>query len=318
MRNYQPQWDSDELESDVDPALRQAVFWHEILQSGPPSAETRGEFESWLRQAPEHAEAWTSIAAVWEGAKELPQLIASRSRKARGAMTRRAFLAGGVGLIGAGSTGGWLSTYPFADIRTAKGEIRHEVLADGSRLEIAGKTALSLDFTQTGRGLTLHRGEVWFDLIRDPGRPFDVRAGHGHIRGDRARFSLATGKTGNVLTVAEDAVVLRLPNAPEVRVQAGSQAVFDGQTTEVAEADLAQSMAWLEGRLIYVSQPMSRIIEGLNRWSQQEIVILSNSLARREATLILDISRVDEALDQLRQAVSMRVVKAPAGMIFIS
>lgn len=318
MSHYNPDWNNDELESDVDPALRQAMFWHEILHSGTPSPETRHEFEEWLAQAPENAKAWTSIEAVWTGARELPQLTAARRRKGRSALTRRAFMAGGVGLAGAGLTRAWLSTWPFADFRTAKGQIRQEVLEDGSRLEIAGNGALSLDFTAATRGLVLHRGEVWFDLIPNPTRAFDVAVGHNHVRGDHARFSLDRGKDGNVLTVADEAVVLSQPDGSEVTVTAGRQAVFDGQTTQLAEVDLAQSLAWRDGQLIYVSQPLSRIIEGINRWSQKEIVILSNSLARREATLILDIAHIEEALDQLRQAVPMRVIAAPAGVVLIS
>lgn len=317
MRHNQPDWDSDDLDPTTDPVLRQAVFWHEMMQISDPSPAALQEFQTWIGASADHARAYAGISAIWQGAGELPQLAALRQRQTRRATTRRAFLVGGLGLVAAGAAGTWLSGHPFADIRTAKGELRREILADGSRLEIAGHGALSVNFTSSGRRIQLHEGEVWFDMVNDPARPFEVVAGPSLVRGTNARFLLTSGRSENLVSVADHSVTLVQNGATPLTLDAGHQAVLGAQT-EIIQADLASSLAWREGRLVYVSQPMSRIIQGVNRWGSNRVVILGDGLARREATLILDIDRIDEALDHLRQAVPMRVIEAPGGLIFIT
>lgn len=322
MFNYQPDWTTDDLEPEAPQALREALFWHEICSRADMSAAMKEDFESWLMADPGNARVYGEIDAIWQSARGLPQFGQLMKQRSRARMTRRMFVAGGAAATGLLASRIWLAGHPFADIRTAKGELRHHRLEDGSRLEIAGRTAMSYDFSAGRRAITLHHGEAWFDMKAagektGSGRSFEVAAGAARIRGDAAHFTLETSSGSSFLTVAERQATLVLGRR-EFRVSAGQQLAFDQSDARLSQADLDSALAWREGRLVYVSQPVSRIIAGINRWSEDRIVILGSALSRRSATLIMDIGHVGQALETLQQAVPMRVVEAPGRMIFIS
>ncbi|SEK22086.1 FecR family protein [Pacificibacter marinus] len=317
MRNYQPDWNSDDLEPDADPALREAVLWHELKNGDTFSEETKQRFEAWLVASPENARSFAEIDAIWQGARELPQFAALLKKKRLAKMSRRAFVAGGGVTLCAAASGLWLSNHPFADFKTAKGELRYQTLADGSQLEIAGRTAASVDFSETRRQMSLHRGEIWFDMKQAQSRPFDIAIGDARIQGDGAQFALEASNGNHVLTVGSHQTEL-LQGDRKLSVNAGQQVVFGKIRADIFEVDLTSELAWREGRLAYVSQPMWRIVAGLNRWSGKQIVILDDAIAQRQATLIIDINQIDNALDDLRHALPIQTFEAPGGYIFIS
>lgn len=311
MGNYHPDWNSDDLEPEADPVLRKAVFWHTMMNGAEPSEGLRDEFAAWLQASAAHARAYAEIAALWQGVADMP------GPGARGArIGRRSVLLGVVATAGMAASYGWLSRHPFAGIRTAKGEVYRQVLADGTRLELAGQGAFSHDFTPTARHLTLHRGEAWLE-IADAEAPATITLGRARIQATRAQLALETGRSGDVLTVFGHSVQV-LDQGRQALVSPGQQALISAGGIELTEADPDGAQAWREGRLVYVSQPMARIVDGLNRWGGDEIVIVGRSLSRRPATLILDIADVGQALEQLQQAVPMRVIRAPGRIVFIS
>jgi len=317
MHNYQPDWTSDEIEADAPPALRQALLWYELNSTGSVSEEMRADFEDWLMKDPQNARAYSEIDAIWQGARELPQFVQTMKRQTRARLTRRAFMAGGVLCSGALASQIWLAGHPFADLRTAKGELRHLLLDDGSRLEVAGRSTVSLNYTPDTRSISLHRGEAWFDMKKAQDRPYLIDVDGAQVRGTAGQFTLETGASQNFLTVAQREATVATANET-VKVSSGQQLVFSRAAARLVDVDLSAALAWRQGRLVYVSQPLSRIVAGINRWAENQIIILNNDLGQRSATLIVDINDINQALANLQDAVPMRVFHAPGGMVFVS
>src|SRR5262249_55442924 len=76
------------------------------------------------------------------------------------------------------------------DAATGIGERSLVVLADGSKLTLNTSSAIHADFTGRERRVTLVRGEAYFDVAKDPTRPFIVTA--------RSRNVIAVGTAFDV------------------------------------------------------------------------------------------------------------------------
>ncbi len=304
-----PEWiDDDELDKDLDPISREAVTWFAAMHADEVAASTRAAFRAWLRRDVRHQTAYADVERMWSGASELP-LVKAHRRASRIHMTRRTF--GKAAIAAAIGGGGWLAyqQYFLGDYRTGTGERRSVRLPDNSNVELAGATALSLDFRPQLRLVTLHKGEAFFSTTPDAARPFVVDAGAGRTMASGASFNIDYAADDDVhVTVLENAADVRLGIA-DVRVSAGRQVSYGRKTMGVPNAvDPDEALAWREGRLVFVSAPFGRVVASLNRWRSGKLLIVSPSLVERPVTLIVDLDRIGDIPDVLKDSLPIRLV----------
>src|SRR5690606_11580505 len=83
-------------------------------------------------------------------------------------------------------TAGWT-----ADYRTATGEQRRSVLADGTQLQLNTASAVDVAYDANSRRLVLREGEILITTAPDPaGRPFFVQTPQGIVQALGTRFSV--------------------------------------------------------------------------------------------------------------------------------
>lgn len=302
-----PEW-SDEPGKDLDPVSREAVTWFAAMHADDVAASTRSAFRAWLRRDVRHQTAYADVERIWSAASELPA-VKSHRRASRLAMTRRTL--GKVAIAAAIGGSGWLGyqQYFLGDYRTGAGERRSVRLPDNSNVELAGATALSLDFRPQLRLVTLHKGEAFFSTTPDATRPFVVDAGAGRTMASGASFNIDYVADDDVhVTVSENAADIRL-GIEDVRVSAGRQVSYGRKKMGVPNAvDPNEALAWREGRLVFVSAPFGRVVASLNRWRSGKLLIVSPSLVERPVTLIVDLDRVGDIPDVLKDSLPIRLV----------
>lgn len=302
-----PEW-SDEPGKDLDPVSREAVTWFAAMHADDVAASTRSAFRAWLRRDVRHQTAYADVERIWSAASELPA-VKSHRRASRLAMTRRTL--GKVAVAAAIGGSGWLGyqQYFLGDYRTGAGERRSVRLPDNSNVELAGATALSLDFRPQLRLVTLHKGEAFFSTTPDATRPFVVDAGAGRTMASGASFNIDYVADDDVhVTVSENAADIRL-GIEDVRVSAGRQVSYGRKKMGVPNAvDPNEALAWREGRLVFVSAPFGRVVASLNRWRSGKLLIVSPSLVERPVTLIVDLDRVGDIPDVLKDSLPVRLV----------
>lgn len=306
MNDY-PEW-TDEPVKDLDPVSREAVTWFAAMHADEVTASTRSAFRAWLRRDARHRTAYAEIERIWSAAPDLPA-VRSQRRASRLALTRRALGKAAIAAVIGG--GGWLGyqQYFLGDYRTGAGERKSVRLPDNSKVELAGATALSLDFGPQLRLVTLHKGEAFFSTTLDTARPFVVDAGAGRTMASGATFNIDYVAEDDVhVTVLENAADIRLGVA-DVRVGAGRQVNYGRRLIGNPNlADPAEALAWREGRLVFVSAPLGRVVTSLNRWRSGKFVIVSPSLMERPVTLIFDLNNLDDVSDILRDSLPIRLV----------
>jgi len=175
-------------------------------------------------------------------------------------------------LLGAGPSSG---AYPQL--------VRQTLLPDGSKVDLAPRSAIQVRYTPTERQVVLRTGEAYFSVIHDPARPFVLRVNDLLIRDVGTAFNIHDADGRTVVTVVRGAidVVPGLPSSggiavtTPVRVTAGEQVGWDRDARRpvLAKADVSRALAWREGRLEYVGQPLSSVIADVNRYARRPVVV---------------------------------------------
>ncbi|MBO9708903.1 MAG: FecR domain-containing protein [Caulobacter sp.] len=203
--------------------------------------------------------------------------------------SRRALVAGAGGAMAAALVGGlglWI-TRPQR-LGTRLGEIRRVPLADGSLVAINTKTALDVAMKPRSRQITLREGEAWFQVAKDPDRPFVVAAGTVRVRAVGTAFSVRRadedGASVDVM-VTEGVVETWIEGDPASRrrLSAGSRVVLASAVSpQVAESpsEIERSLAWRNGEIALDGESLEQAARLFNRYNSRQILIDDPTLAR--------------------------------------
>lgn len=205
-----------------------------------------------------------------------------------------------------------------ADQRTLAGEQRVLTLDDGSRVTLAGDSAINLSLSGRQRHITLLRGRVYFQVARDPKRPFVVEAGEARVRVTGTRFEVRRDGGDRVrLTVAEGEVIASGGDR-RLTLRAGEQVHWlRDRLGDRHRVDVDRVLAWLEGRLVFRDQPLRDVLRELAPHHPDRLLLLDQGLAERRLSGTFNIGDPDAALSALSQTLPLTVRRLP-GVVILS
>jgi transmembrane sensor len=287
----------------------QANAWFALMHGGEPTQAERAELAAWIAADALHAQAYAELEHLWSASAVLLQ---SRPPVASAQLARRRF----VGLAAAasvaftaGATTFWLKgmSSPFADVRTAVGERRLVHLPDGSSVDLAGSTALNIDFSSTHRSVELLHGEAFFNVA--PGPEFRVVTQAGQVIASQGEFCLSC--EGATAMLAVNRLRARVVTAgQQTDLEEGLSLRFSPhQNGAIQRAELEQILAWRNGRLVFFDKPLLTVVNELQRWREGKIFIMDSQLASRRVSLILNLNRPDQMLEALSTALSAKTTR---------
>lgn len=178
--------------------------------------------------------------------------------------------------------------------QSARGERRVIELADGSVITLAPESRVEVRYSKAQRRILLSRGQGLFDVASNKARPFIVQVAQGEVRAVGTAFDVVAGKDEATVTVVEGVVRILLADAKTGVVNGGKEArkgelvrfgVTRGQNNQVSfisqsnGADVESATAWTRGILIFRGEPLSRVIETVNLYSQETVQLRDPSLA---------------------------------------
>ena len=157
---------------------------------------------------------------------------------------------------------------------TAKGQKLTIYLPDGSKVKINSNSKVWFDtyFKDTSRTVYLS-GEAFFEVERDPTRPFTVISGDvvtkalgtsfniNSTQPDLVNITLATGKVLVAIKTQQD-------NKRSVYLSPGEQFVFNANrnVTHVHHVDLDEVLAWTKGKIIFREANGNLVFNKLSDW----------------------------------------------------
>jgi len=176
---------------------------------------------------------------------------------------------------------------------------RHDVLPDGSRVELAPKSTLALRFTKSVRLVDLKGGEAYFAVVHNRLRPFVVRVGDLRVVDVGTAFNIRKSGDRIVVAVFEGTVNVSSSyggQSAEVTLNAGQQATWNSGSPHLvlARANLEQTLAWRQGRLEYLNEPLSGVIADINRYTKTKVIIGDPAVGRLvfSGTVFIDATNV--------------------------
>jgi transmembrane sensor len=305
----------------------QAVRWITRLNSGEATHSERRAFETWLAADENHRLAYEEAQRFWDGLEGLkaatfPEMDAARNYRP-GRISRRAgfmaaaaalvVLAGGIWVLAPSVTG---DTY-----RTAKGEQKTIVLADGTRVEMNTDSELTVALDRDSRTVTMHRGEAVFTIAHNgDSRPFNVVAGRGRVRDLGTEFGVHTRRDSASVVVLEGLVEIAAGGSPPQRLSAGERVAVNstGQLSAVERVDAEAATAWRSGRFVFKGVPLSEMVDQIARYHAIAIEIKDPHLGQLAVSGTFRIHDVDGLLAAIEATLPVKVNRLPGGVVHVN
>jgi len=293
-----------------DRAMREAVDWTIYLDDDPDDADLRARFDLWRKQDALHDRAWAeaSHASGLIAQTRNMALFPAASRRSEPAQTARpkrtAILAGAIAATLAWFAVPHLLLQIRADHSTGAGEQQTLKLDDGSMVRLAPGSAVKIAYAPDSRSVELLAGEAYFEVARDPARPFNVRSGSAAVTVLGTGFDVRRGDNGTDVAVKHGRVrVASLrDNAGPVILTAGqwTHMPFEGQARSGnRSAELVGS--WTDQRLTAVDRPLSEVLADLRRYYRGAIILTDRNLGRSSVTGKFDTADPFEAASLIVQ-----------------
>lgn len=278
-------------DNDID---QQATIWVERLHDGLPPKD-KARLQQWLNLSAAHRGAmaaarqnWLQVNASVDALLVSPQLH-SEQLKSLLAETRSSAVARPLHTYFAQAAAvaacvlGLLFMGLKADYSTGTGEIQRLQLADGSVVTLNAGSAMDVDFSDGLRSVTLRSGEAFFEVAKDPSRPFLVNTDNGAARAVGTAFNVRVRDESVSVIVTEGLVDVAQSNAKEPVRLAANQSIRLAQTTGLVtqrtEDEVSKALGWRDQRLFFTNVAMAEFVDEMNRYSYRRLVIADSALS---------------------------------------
>ncbi|SEK36617.1 FecR family protein [Parapedobacter koreensis] len=178
----------------------------------------------------------------------------------------------------------------YKTIRTEKGQKASITLPDGTIIKLNNQSELRYPepFADTCR-LVYLSGEAYFDVAKDPAKPFVIHTPTTRTCVLGTEFNLkAYPNEQVVLAVVEGKVVFggvgnKQQGQPFSANQLGVYSTA-GKIIRQTVSSLANHMAWTENKLIFDKQPLTQVIPIIERWYNIRIQLEEPALSQEKFT----------------------------------
>lgn len=311
----------DALKSDrVEDA---AIRWFVRQQSDAWTDADQAELDAWLAAATAHRIQYIRASTAWSESARLKALGAgipagvvpprgawgdtrysrgkaatdTRSPEIPAAATKSSSRAWGVALaasvlvaLAVGFYSVDAGRFSGAQFSTPVGGIENVPLADGSKITLNTDTRVRVAFTSKERRIQLEQGEAFFEVAKDPQRPFIVYAGDQRVVAVGTKFSVRRDDEDVQVVVTEGRVNLAAADMPDsgdtpeaptlldagaiARTASSGLIVRPGAATEAEKL-----LSWRRGYVSFDNMPLAEAVAEFNRYNTRKIHIEDPAIA---------------------------------------
>lgn len=262
--------------SSFNPAAdEQAALWAARLEGSSLSSDERAALDTWLAEDPTHRTLLSQYCQFSADLEEqLPLLVAAdlvtmpeqktsrRSSKIVWFTTAALAAAAAVMVLVRPHS----APAPFQNLATPVAQRQSVILPDGTRVELNAQTSLAMESNGPERRVRLADGEAFFEVSKDPSRPFIVVTPSGSVRVTGTKFDVHTepGLPFEV-TVVEGSVQVRpgelsgAQTSAPFSLGAGDHLSADmhGVTVQaLSSSSVSDTLAWRRGQVVFNDTPL--------------------------------------------------------------
>ena len=325
-----------------------AADWLQRLQSSPQDEALLKEWLQWCQSDPQNLAAFDRVRIMWDSfdnptVRKIAQEGRRRQQFRAGGSRRLAktFAIAATVLMAVGAVG-WFFWSSNREIRTLATDVAQQdkqTLSDGSKVDLSANTRIVTHYSKLQRSVDIDAGEAFFQVKKDPGRPFVVQAGPLRVIAVGTAFSVRRALDRTIVTVSEGVVRIepndsdssdtsgagpqvgttgkRSGSARQVQAGAGDQVTFIAASNRltVDRVDPKASWPFQEGVLRFVDEPLKNVVAEINRHRTQPIILTDARLADQLYTGTVYEDRIDDWLGALQQVFPVRITKEPNGEV---
>lgn len=145
-------------------------------------------------------------------------------------------------------------------------------LPDGSKVWLNAASSLTYpsSFAALGERKVSLRGEAYFEISKDPNKPFIVQTKEQEVKVLGTHFNINAYETAAKTTLVEGSVKV-YSGAQEKMLEPGQQSTVQANQIAVQSADLYQVMAWKNGDFVFEGASLASIMDQISRWYDVEL-----------------------------------------------
>ncbi len=175
---------------------------------------------------------------------------------------------------------------------TKKGSISEIKLDDGSTIWLSSCTDLVVDQTHRGETQIRLNGEAYFDLVPSKTRKLTVDLGYFKIHDIGTKFNIRAYNTDKeILTNLIEGKINFTQESGEyiTSIKPGEIARFSttDQKMKISNIDPLISIAWTEGKFVFIDKTLQEICTELENWYDVDIIIEDQQLAKTKYTSVV-------------------------------
>lgn len=329
---------------------QQAIAWLVRLRADHLSEDDMSEFAAWLAEDCLHSEAFahaedlfdemvraasTTVAApvnvVAGGSRDRANVVTMQKtlssplnhQSGKSAVFRKSRMPLALAVAAV-----WLfavtlvmseSTHPLdrllSDYYTETGELREIRLTDGSSMLLNTNSAVSIDYDDAKRRITLHHGQALFTVAKDSLRPFEVKVDDLNVTALGTVFEVYRPDADDISVIVQQHAVSINVQADEANGRLQAVNVHEGQrlryrhngTLSQAESvGLEQATAWQQHRLLINDRPLGELIAELNRYRVGRIFLSDAQLNNLRVTGIFSLDNPDNIVRTVSEVLGLQ------------
>lgn len=306
--------------TDIDLAaadwLQKKTFWNW-------TGEDQKALDAWLDESEAHRIAFWRQSAMWNRTERLaalrplpqPQRTQTLERKSVWPLLMRS-----AAVIGLVAVFGTLATRyalqpketPYS---TTIGGSETITLADGTLIQLNTDTALRTRFDEHHREVILDKGEAFFQVTHDAGRPFVVLAAGHRVTDLGTKFAVKSGSDRVEVALIEgraqfDSTTSEKPQSAVLTPGDVVVATADSMhLTRKSNDDLSKQLGWRRGVLIFDNTTLATAAKEFNRYNRQKLVVEGSATAALTIVGTFQANDVEAFADVAQLVLHLKVRK---------
>ncbi|HEY3388840.1 MAG TPA: FecR domain-containing protein [Prolixibacteraceae bacterium] len=191
-------------------------------------------------------------------------------------------------------------------IQSPRGEKSKVILSDSTVVWLNSESQLtwSKDFEGNTRIVTLS-GEGYFDVKKDPNRPFIVRTPNADVKVFGTRFNVCSYPDEQLTeaTLEEGKIGVYIAGKTNpVAVTPGQRMVYDRISGEISlkQVDTDLYTSWKENKLKFDDALFGEVVKKLERWYDVKIILDKNLKYSERYTMTIKTESLREVLNRLQ------------------
>jgi transmembrane sensor len=302
----------------------QAAGWVEKLASGELDSLSKRRFSNWLEADARHPVLLQSMVETWQDPALTKALAAYQPSplkrvlpqwpKLQMAAVAMAFSSVLLMLFYVGDSHFFAPAAPY-ELKTAQANSMQQALDDGSVVDIAPDSQLTVFFTADKRQVLQGQGAAYFAVAKDKQRPFEVRLDQASVVAVGTEFNIDRDPDLIDITVYEGAVQVQATAAgPSVLLKSGERIrIQQHKLSEVQKVDLQQLVDWRSGWIEIENETLAYLLHRLNR-SALVPVSASAEVADLRVAGRFELANTQQTLSALSEAYGLTLEQNSSGI----